>query len=241
MKRFFLLATFLLLPLFLMGQRSKVSKPTGTVKGYGYVDLGLSVKWATHNIGAETPEEFGDYYAWGETRIKNEYQWDTYKFSIISDPRFIPDFSKYDIKLPTGKLSYSLSELLRFETKLDPVDDTAHSNWGGSWRMPTHDEWMELKEKCIWRWTSINGHAGYWIISKKNGKSIFLPASGQIHSTFDDKYNRFGECGYYWSSSIGVINTGFPPEASAMYFSRDYVSDIGCNRDLGLSIRPVTL
>ena len=224
-----------------MGQKSKVSKPTGTVKGYGYVDLGLSVKWATHNIGAETPEEFGDYYAWGEIRTKNKYDWQTYKFAIIPDPRFLDGFSKYDVKFPEGRLFILQSEALNLETKLESTDDAAHQIWGGSWRMPTHDEWLELKKKCLWIWTSINGHSGYRIISKKNGKSIFLPASGHIHSTFDDNNNRFGECGYYWSSSIGVINTGFPSEASAVFFIRDHVSDIGFDRDLGLSIRPVTL
>ena len=239
MKRFFLLAAVLFLPLCLMGQRSIVSKPTGTVKGYGYVDLGLSVKWATHNIGAETPEEFGDSFAWGEIRTKNEYEWDTYKFSIIWDPRFIPNFSKYHIEYPKGR--HLPSELLRLETILDPVDDAAHENWGGSWRMPTHDEWMELKEQCIWLWTSIHGHAGYKIISKKNLRSIFLPASGVIYSTYNDKHNDFGVSGYYWSSSIGVINTILPDQASALFFREDYISDIGYRRSMGLSIRPVTL
>ena len=241
MKKVLLLTTLLFLPLCLMGQKSKVSKPTGTVKGYGYVDLGLSVKWATHNIGAETPEEFGDYYAWGEIRTKNNYEWQTYKFAITPDPRFLDGFSKYDVKFPEGRLFIYESEAINLETKLESVDDAAHMTWGGSWRMPTHEEWEELKEKCIWIWTSINGHVGYKIISKKNGKSIFLPAAGQIRSTFDDKSNGFGEYGNYWSSSIGVINTGFPREACGFFFYKSSHEETGYDRDHGLSVRPVTM
>ena len=225
----------------LSGQKSKTSKPTGTVKGYGYVDLGLSVKWATHNLGAETPEEFGDYYAWGEIRLKNNYEWSNYRFSVISDPRYLPEFSKYNVTPPEGKLSITRSEALRLERKLESVDDAAHINWGGSWRMPSHEEWLELKERCIWIWTSVNGHAGYKVISKKNGRSIFLPAAGRVYSTFDDDSNDFGVRGYYWSSSIGVIETGFPFDASYLFFSDDTIFDAGGPRFLGFSVRPVTL
>ena len=150
-------------------------------------------------------------------------------------------FSKYDVKFPEGRRFIFESEAINLETKLESIDDAAHMTWGGSWRMPTHEEWKELKEKCIWIWTSINGHVGYKIISKKNGKSIFLPAAGQIRSTFDDESNGFGEYGNYWSSSIGVINTGFPSEACGFFFYSSSHEEMGYDRDLGLSVRPVTM
>lgn len=119
-------------------------------KGHEYVDLGLSVKWATCNVGAENPEDYGSYYAWGETETKSDYSWDTY-----TDGEFIGD----------GK------------TTLDAADDAATANWGGDWTMPTASDFDELKDKCTWTWTTENEVNGYRVIGT-NGNSIFLPAAG---------------------------------------------------------------
>ena len=100
------------------------------------VDLGLSVKWANINVGAESPEDYGNYYAWGETSTKETYNWSTY-FDTNDGGN---TFTKYNNE--GGK------------TVLDPEDDAAHVNWGGSWRMPTQAEWWELINCCTWTWTT---------------------------------------------------------------------------------------
>ena len=136
-----------------------VSRPTGTIEGHGYVDLGLSVKWATQNVGADSPSDYGDYFAWGETRPKSRYDWDNYKIG--------------------GKTSISPT----------CGHDTARENWGGTWRMPTKAEFEELcnRNNCKWTWKSQGGHWGYLVTSKINGNSIFLPAAGCRRGT--GRYN----------------------------------------------------
>ena len=152
--------------------------------GHEYVDLGLSVKWATCNVGAESPEGEGDYFAWGETATKENYSWSTY-FDSDEDGKIFTKYNNED-----GK------------TVLDPVNDAAHVNWGGSWRMPTKAEWQELLDNCTWEWTTQNGINGYKVTSNKEGythKSIFLPAAGNRSGI--GLYGEGSE-GYYWSSSL---------------------------------------
>ena len=128
----------------------KPSKPTtGSHNGYEWVDLGLSVKWATCNVGASSPSDYGDYYAWGETFTKSSYTEDNSK-----------TYSKSMGNIG-GNSSY----------------DVARYRWGGSWRLPTKAECQELIDKCTWTWTTQGGHNGYKVTGK-NGKSIFLPAAG---------------------------------------------------------------
>ena len=111
-----------------------------------FVDLGLSVKWATCNVGADRPEDAGDLYSWGETETKRSPL--TYKFSDGQG-----GLTKYD-----GTDGKSV---------LDPEDDVAHVKWGGTWRMPTSDEISELIENCTWTWASVNGEIGFLITSNK--------------------------------------------------------------------------
>ena len=124
--------------------------PTGTHAGHEYVDLGLSVMWATCNVGANTPEEYGNYYAWGETSTKSKYRSSTCK----TWERSMSDIG--------GNSSY----------------DAARANWGGSWRLPTKSECNELVNNCTRQWTTQNGVKGMLFTSKRNGNSIFLPAAG---------------------------------------------------------------
>ena len=125
------------------------SVATGVINGHEWVDLGLNVKWATMNVGASSPSDYGSYFAWGETRPKSKYTYDNcvtwYK----------------DLKDISGNSSY----------------DATRSNWGGSWRLPTKSELEELKNKCKWAWTTQGGHKGYKVTGP-NGNSIFLPAAG---------------------------------------------------------------
>ena len=129
--------------------KDKGSSEKGKHNSHEYVDLGLSVKWATCNVGATTPEGYGDYFAWGETSTKTEYteyNSKTYRKSMG------------DIK---GNSNY----------------DAARANWGGNWRMPTKAEMQELIDKCTWEWMTQNGVKGCKVTGP-NGNSIFLPAAG---------------------------------------------------------------
>lgn len=149
--------------------------PVRTVYPYGeeieYVDLGLSVLWATTNVGASSYDEYGDYYAWGETTpIKSEYSWSNYKYCKGSENTMI----KYN-----DDSSYGYNGFVDYKTQLDPEDDVANAKWGA--RIPNTDEFTELINSCTWTWVTINGVSGYEVRSNISGytdKSIFMPASG---------------------------------------------------------------
>ena len=166
-----------------------------------YVDLGLSVKWATCNVGATTPDGYGDYFAWGETSPKNEYGWITYKYCKGSKNTL----TKYNTDSNYGTVDN--------KTTLDLSDDAAHVNWGGKWRMPTTAEQDELRNNCTWTWATQNGVNGYKVTSKTNGNSIFLPAAGCRYGTII--YNNVGSHGYYWASSL---YESYPDGANNLYF-----------------------
>ncbi|MGM9817593.1 MAG: hypothetical protein ACI30B_01265 [Paludibacteraceae bacterium] len=168
-------------------------EPTGTAYGHAYVDLGLSVKWATCNVGATAPEGYGDYFAWGEIEPKTTYDWSTYKYGSDYD-----ELTKY-----CNKVSYVKDSFTDDKTVLDPEDDAARANWGGAWRMPTIGEWEELLDNCTWTTVWCNGVSGYKVTSKINGNSIFLPAAGYRYD--DDLYDA-GNYGSYWSSSLDSDN-----------------------------------
>lgn len=163
-------------------------KPSNTGK-YTAVDLGLSVKWATCNVGAKLPEDNGDYYAWGEVETKTSFSWNNYKWVDMA----AQGFTKYCITSSSGKIDK--------RTILELEDDVAHVKWKGDWRMPTYKEWEELcnTKNCNWKWTTQNGKAGFHIISNKNGNSIFLPAAGYYDE--GHLYNDYNDI-YYWSSSL---------------------------------------
>lgn len=193
----------------------------GTENGYGYVDLGLSVKWATMNVGATKPEEYGNYYAWGEIEIKDTYSWYFYKYCEGASY----SLTKYNTSAYDGTKDDKIT--------LETMDDVASVNWGGSWRMPTEKEIAELREKCTFSWTGINGVLGYKITSKSNGKSIFLPAAG-----FRDNSSLISaaESGFYWSNSL---DTDYPNSARCLCFSYSGNSGIKRYRCYGLTVRPV--
>lgn len=201
------------------------SGTTGTENGYGYVDLGLSVKWATCNVGANNPEDYGDYFAWGETTTKSTYSWSTYKYCNGSSSTL----TKY-----CNNSSYGNNGFTDNKTQLELSDDAARANWGGSWRMPTDAEWTELCMQCTWTWTTLNDVYGRKVTSKSNGNSIFLPAAGYRN---DSSLTDAGIFGYYWSSSLNTVN---PYSAWGEYFSSGSVnSNLNSYRSYGLSVRPV--
>ena len=189
--------------------------------GHEYVDLGLSVKWATCNVGASTPEEYGDYFAWGETSTKSSYDWSTYKHCNGS----ATSFTKYNNSSSYGTVDN--------KTTLELSDDAARANWGGAWRMPTDAEQTELREQCTWTWTSQNGVNGYKVTSKSNGNSIFLPAAGYRGGS---SLNLAGSYGCCWSSSL---STRYPFYACSVYFNSSNVDRGDSLRCDGRSVRPV--
>ena len=195
---------------------------SGSIDGYEYVDLGLSVKWATCNVGANSPEEYGSYYAWGETEEKSNYYWDTYKWCNGSSSKM----TKYCTSSSYGTVDN--------KTVLDLEDDVAHVKWGGSWRMPTLEEQKELKNNCTWEWTTQNGVEGYKVTSKTNGNSIFLPAAGYRRGTylFDS-----GSEGDYWSSSL---NEDYSDLAYRLYFYSGNCGWYVSSRFLCYTVRPVS-
>ena len=188
----------------------------GRHEGHVYVDLGLSVKWATCNVGANSPEEYGQYFAWGETTTKAEYTSDN---------------------CPTCGLTISQLQSQGYidnNGNLTAQHDAATVNWGGDWRMPTNAEQQELINNCIWTWTMQNGVNGYKV-EGPNGNSIFLPAAGfrDVSSLYDA-----GSYGYYWSSA--PFDGSFDYFACGLDFGLDFDPDLLIySRDYGQSVRPI--
>ncbi|WP_262279640.1 DUF4906 domain-containing protein [Hallella absiana] len=197
---------------------------TTIASGMEFVDLGLSVKWATCNLGATKPEEYGKYYAWADT--KGYASDESHDFSW-ANVRYCKDTSS-----PTSSSSWS--KYTSGNATLESSDDAATVNLGGSWRMPNHDEWQELYKKCTWTWTSKNGINGYEV-SASNGKSIFLPAAGFRDGSSP---NYVSSRGYFWSSQVSSSSVG---HAWNMYFDSDShdPNSYGNYRCSGLPIRPV--
>ena len=189
------------------------------------VDLGLRVKWASFNLGASKPEEYGDYYAWGETETKSDYSWETYKWANGSETKLTKYCNATSYWAGSGSPDNKL--------QLDPEDDVAHVKLGGKWRMPTDFDWTELREKCTWAWTTSNGINGTKVTGP-SGNSIFLPAAGYRPGT---SLNDAGSNGYYWSSSLLESNSC---NAKNVRFDFKVVGRSNYSRFLGLSVRPVT-
>lgn len=180
----------------------------------GAIDLGVSVKWATMNVGASSPSECGDYFAWGEISTKSDYSgWETYFENI----NYVKESS----------MKYSHVNKI----KLDLEDDVAHVKYGGTWRMPTLAEQDDLRTKCTWVWTQYGGNNGYVVIGS-NGNAIFLPAAGMYTATPED----VGRYGFYWSSSLHDDSSGI---AYNIYFDSGYLNRDINRRYYGLSVRPV--
>lgn len=181
--------------------------------GHAYIDLGLpsGLKWATMNVGATTPEGYGDYFAWGETSSKDDYSWSTYFDSNDGE-----NFTKY--YNGGGK------------TTLEPENDAAHVNWGGNWRMPTYAELDELKTKCTWTPTTLNNISGFEV-KGSNDNTIFLPVAGCYNGS-----SLYNVISIYWSSSL---YESLSKAACGLRFSSGSVDWGNFDRYYGVSVRPV--
>lgn len=218
---------FVLITLFLLtsGVSYSQEKLRGYENGHEWVDLGLSVKWATCNVGASFPGDYGSYFTWGETSSKCIYNEDNYRWWSKSANSWLNTLTKYYTNSYWGKVDNL--------TRLYPTDDAARINWRGRWRMPTASEFEELLDNCSWTWTTQNGHSGYKVRSKRNGNSIFLPAAG--YRSGSSRY-YVDSSGHYWSS---ILYTGNPYHAWYLIFysSNSHLDNI--SRDAGLTVRPV--
>jgi hypothetical protein len=224
MKNKFLVSVGLLMALFTLSSFTDGPDYANTyINGHEYVDLGLSsgTKWATCNVGASKPEEYGGYYAWGETEEKDDYTWETYKWCDGDEY----SLTKYCTDSYYGKIDN--------RTVLAPEDDVAHVKWGGTWRMPTIEEIKELLNECSWQWTNRRGVDGYRVIGP-NGKSIFLPAAGYRDGAEADSRGRYG---YYWSSSL---YGGGSDIANGLGFDSSCYNRFYDDRCSGHSLRPVS-
>ena len=192
-----------------------------------YVDLGLSVKWATCNVGADKPEEYGDYYAWGETEPKDFYFWDTYKYCD----------GTYNSLTKYTDSAYGKDGFSDNKSVLDTEDDVAHVKWGGNWRLPTKEELEELHTKCTWTSTTLNGVKGYSVTSNVDGytdRSIFLPATGMRIRQWTENTDTIGR---FWGNSIVTGD-----DYDAVYLDFDFSRGPGrfsIIRCLGQCVRPV--
>ena len=205
--------------------------PGSSISTHEFVDLGLSsgTLWATCNVGANAPEEYGDYFAWGEVVPNKEtYTWATTAWVYYEGSSL--RFSKYNTSEQYGAIDN--------KTELDPEDDAAYVNWGPEWRIPSADQVNELLTVCTWEWVEVNG-VNCRKITGLNGNFILMPAAGQRSGT---NTSSLGTNGNYWSrdlyaSNAGVVNN--PSNALKLYFSKTMKTKTSSARNIGCSVRPV--
>lgn len=215
------------------------------------VDLGLpsGLLWATCNVGAEKPEDYGDYFAWGETetyyedgyvQVEQEVVWKEGKSAGYDWPSYKHCNGRYTtLTKYCNNTDFGFNGYTDNKTVLDPDDDVAHVKWGGGWRMPTNEELTELNnpDYCTWTWTTLNGINGYMVTSKVSGytdHSIFLPAAGHRGGT-SVNYD-VGDFGHYWTSSLRTSWSNNAKKFDFSYELHEIYSDDRCS---GQSVRPV--
>lgn len=199
-----------------------------------WVDLGLpsGTLWATRNVGASTPEDYGDYFAWGETEpkdlygigLRGIYKW--YVYDLFTGGY---GYTKY-----CTRSSYGYNGFVDDKTELDPEDDAAYVNWGPSWRMPTTEQQQELINECTWQLTQRDGVNGFLVIGS-NENSLFLPASG---FRLDESLYFAGSVGYYWSRTL---YSNRPSDALYLIFYSEAVGRGFHGRESGSAVRAVRI
>ena len=200
------------------------------------IDLGLSVNWASFNLGATKPEELGDYFAWGEVKPYYEFGEAQVDYPVwLSGKEHGYDWSSYSHCNGTAESISKYGEDGKLTLELE--DDAARENWGGEWRLPTKAEMDELREECTWDWTTEKGVPGVKITSKKEGyadKYIFLPAAGQ---RFGLTFIGDGSVGSCWTTSVDASSS---KNAFYYYFGSTAIGSTSADRVYGRSIRPVS-
>ena len=189
-------------------------EPEEPQDGHDWVDLGLpsGTLWATMNVGANSPEEYGDEFAWGETVPKEIYNWESYRWCKGSNNTL----TKYCTNSYYGNNGFTDGT-----TELESVDDAAYVNWGPQWRMPSKEQLNELKTECTWEYTSIQNGVHRYKVTGPNGNSIFMPFTGSF--------------GYYWSRTL---EPNYSHYAYCLYFSPSVIW-LSSYRYLGYPVRAV--
>ncbi len=183
--------------------------PVTPPDNHEWVDLGLpsGTLWATCNIGANAPEDYGDYFAWGETAPKDYYGWSTYKWCIN---RYYDGYSwRHNLTKYCTDSYQGYNSFHDDKRELDPEDDAAYVNWGPLWRMPTAEQQQELVENCTWTVTTLNGVKGR-MATGPNGNTIFLPVAGNYVEDLALGYcylSYAGSWGHYWSRTLSSSPT----------------------------------
>lgn len=210
---------------------NRSEKPTNSFNGHEYVDLGLpsGTLWATCNVGANKPEDYGDYFAWGEINTKSVYDWNTYKYTNGDYNKL----TKYCDRRGYGNNGFT-DALIELQTS----DDPATTNWGDGWNTPSKDQWDELLANTTCVWATCNGVGGMSFTSKQNGQTLFLPSAGYRGNSL---LSFAGDDGYYWSSSL---HSDYPDRA--WFYKFDWTGDCEYGsrmcadaRGYGQSVRPV--
>ena len=222
MKKIFVLLIAAACSVAAYSQSLDYEQGNAPVTSHEYVDLGLpsGTLWATMNIGATAPEEYGDYFAWGEVTPKESYTWTTYKWCNGN----WDSMTKYGVKSSFGVVDN--------KTELDPEDDAATMNWGSEWCMPTRAQQDELRNNCTSEWTTINGVNGCLLTSNINSATLFLPAAGYQWGTTIFKEGTDGMC---WSRDLNPNGSG----SFSMYFSSGTMGTSNYSRGYGQSVRAV--
>ena len=193
---------------------------------HAYVDFHLpsGTLWGTCNVGATNPEDYGGYFAWGETETKSDYNWGTYRYCN-------GNFDKLTKYCSTA--TYGNNGFTDTLTVLQPSDDAATAKWGSKWHTPTKTQWDELLSSTTQVWDTVNGVAGCMVKSNDGNDSIFLPATG----VFKDEMEDVGVRGYYFSASLSLQY----PYSPHYYMMRpdNYATAYGSRRCFGFSVRPV--
>ena len=220
MKRISLMVVFVLITTTILAQDNDRDKE------HLQVDLGLpsGTLWAFTNLGAAVPEDFGDYYAWGEVDYKSDYSLNTYKFVKGGDATKL---TKYCSQATMGNGKYTDTLVV-----LEAQDDVATQKWGADWCMPTKEQFEELKKECTWKWTVRNGK-NIIEITGKNGSKLYLPAAG-CH--FNKSRSLVGSNGYYWSRTLSDKGPG---RGACFTFSQNDMEVSVRARNIGNTIRPV--
>ena len=185
----------------------RVTVRSGETDSPSIVDMGLSVGWASFNLGASKPEEPGYHFAWGELSEKAFYEWSTYRWCNGTEK----SLTKYN-----NLAEYGYNGFVDNLMELDPEDDAAQVYLGQKWRMPTWDEWIELCDNTTWTWTTVGDMGGYKVVSTINGNSLFFPAAG--YGPYSQYPSAIGEAACYWSNTIVDFQ---PSSAYAIYFDTE--------------------
>lgn len=196
---------------------------------HDFIDLGLpsGTLWATTNIGARLPEDPGDYFAWGETKPKQEYSWNTYKYSYRDNSKFLHEnqMTKYCTNKKDGTVDN--------KTELEPTDDAAVVNWGSNWRIPSREQIKELSDKCEWKKTTLPGRKKVFRVTGPNGNVLILPCGGKFLGR--GLIDIVGEASaLYWSRTLNT----YIDNSSAECITNGNVN-LTSQRSLGLLVRAI--